>query len=63
MKKLNLYYLETDKGCGIRSASSLKQAHKEALKAVGTEGFERIRRATKEDIDNVSAMGGYIPTL
>ena len=56
-----LYYLETHQGCGIREAKRLEQARKEALAEVGYSNFKFIRQATKEEVEWVRSMGGFMP--
>ena len=60
---MNLYYVETSQGCCIKAGSSLEEARKSALREVGTDNFESIRKATKEDITWVKCMGGYVPEV
>ena len=61
MDKIELYYVESDYGCGIREAYSLEQAWKNLKEEEGTNHARKVRKATKEDIAWVEAMGGYIP--
>jgi hypothetical protein len=62
MKKL--YYVESEKGCGIRSAETKDEAYKDELRSVGTYSGVRVcREATEEDIGWVRAMRGHIPSL
>ena len=56
-----LCYVETDFGCGIRQAKSLKSAWDTLLQEEGSDHAQTVRLATKEDIQNVRVMGGYIP--
>lgn len=57
-----LYYVETGRGCSIRRARSKEQAEREVLREVGTlEGVQRVREATKRDIEWVRGMGGEVP--
>lgn len=63
MSKQQLFYLDTDRGCAIRAAQNIKQARRGALREVGEYGFKNIRKATKEDIEWVRGMGGYVPSV
>lgn len=57
-----LYYIETGRGCCIRRARNVEQAERETLREVGTlEGVQLAREATKQDIEWVRGMGGYVP--
>lgn len=56
-----IFYVETDRGAGLSMARNLAAAEKEALREAGTEGFKLVREATKEDIEHVRAMGGWVP--
>lgn len=57
-----LYYFQSDMGCGIRVATSLRQAESKIRREVGTYGDARnIRLATERDIAWVRGMGGYVP--
>jgi len=58
-----LYYVETDQGCGIRYAKNIQQARKNLLEAEGYNHARGVRKATKEDINWVRGMGGYIPDM
>jgi len=59
--KKKLYYVETDCGCGIRTAESIEQATRDAVRECGTDNFKRVQEATEENVEWVRAMGGYIP--
>lgn len=63
MKKQNLYYFELDCGCGIHASTTLKKAEKELLAEYGWGRFKSVKKATKENISWVQAMGGYIPEV
>ncbi len=63
MKKKTYYYFECAMGCGIRPFYNINQAKKEITAEVGWANFRKVRKATKEDISHVSAMGGYIEEL
>ena len=53
------YYGETNYGCGIREAQSLKHAERIFLSEVGSYGNVRnIRLATNNDMNWVFAMSG-----
>mgnify|MGYP006943706051 CR=1 FL=1 len=56
-----LYYIETQYGCGIRYARTLRSAHRDLLQEVIEGAAPRVRLATQDDVNNVRAMGGYIP--
>lgn len=56
-----IYYVETDRGCGLREASSWRSAWAELRRTEGTNHAKGVRKATAEDIANVKAMGGYVP--
>lgn len=57
-----LYYVETGRSCCIKRARSEEQAEREVLREVGTyEGVQRVREATKRDIEWVRGMGGRVP--
>ena len=58
---MTLYYIETTYGCGIRVAYNIQQARKNALREEGESNVMDIRKATKEDIGWVGAMGGRVP--
>jgi hypothetical protein len=50
-----LYYIDTDFGCGLRN-QPISQIRREEGQHLRT-----VRRATEEDIDWVTGMGGYNP--
>ncbi len=57
-----LAYVETGMGCGLREGTSLKKIERDELESVGTyNGVQVCRKATKEDISNVTNMGGWCP--
>ena len=57
-----LYYGETGSGACLREAKNKGKAARDLLREVGTiAGVEVVRLATKEDIDQVKSMGGYVP--
>ena len=59
---MTLFYVETGRGCCIRSARTEQQAEREVLREVGTsEGVQLVRKAAQKDIDWVRAMGGVVP--
>lgn len=60
-RKDTLYYVETDRGCGLRAAQNIQQAQEEEIRATGTYGFKGIRLATQADVDWVGGMGGHVP--
>lgn len=56
-----LFYVETVYGCGIRAHKTEEEAWEDLLRTEGTRNAKGVRFATKEDIDHISAFGGYIP--
>ena len=58
---MSLFWIDTDVGCGIRSAANIEEARENAKRECGTAFFRSVRAATREDISHVGAMGGYIP--
>ena len=57
-----IYYIETELGACLHSARSIKQARKERNKEIVADyGVKLIRKATKEDITDIQAIGGYVP--
>lgn len=57
-----LVYFECSMGSGIRDYRDLRSAIRGITKEVGTANNPaNIRKATKEDIEWVKAMGGFIP--
>ena len=62
--KRKVYYVETGMGAGIRLGKTETQVRRNELEKVGTyHGVQIVRIATKEDIENVKSMNGYIPKL
>lgn len=61
VRDIMLFYVETDWGCGIRSARSQKQAWDELVREEGTHHARLVRKATPLDLAHVQSMGGYIP--
>ena len=58
----NLFYFETDIGCGIRNGADEDSVTDELLEEVGSvHDIKVVREATEKDIGWVRAMGGYIP--
>ena len=57
-----IIYFEADMDCGLREAHDLESGRKAVIKEVGTAFFRKAREATQEDINNVRAMGGYVPS-
>lgn len=54
-----LYYVETGLGCNLIEARTEDDAKKQTLREVGTYvGVQRVREATKDDINWVRAMQG-----
>ena len=60
---MELYYVETDFGCGIRIAMSEEHAWKNLLRDEGANHAICVRLATKQDIAHVELLGGYIPNI
>ena len=57
-----LYYGETGRGACLREAKNKAKAARDLLREVGTSsGVTVVRLATKEDINQVKSMGGYVP--
>ena len=57
-----LYYIELVGGnCGIREAKSKTQAWVNLCREEGTNNAQGVRLATKDDIEWIRGMGGYIP--
>ena len=57
-----LYYIEIVGGnCGIREAKSKTQAWANLRREEGTNNAKGVRLATKDDIEWIREMGGYIP--
>ena len=62
MKK-KIYYVELQGGyCGLTIETSLKRTEKKATLEHGTRNLAGVHEATKEEIDGVRMMGGYVPT-
>ena len=58
-----VYYLETGRGCCLRTAGNADGAHREVLREVGElDGVQLVRKATQQDIDHVRGMGGCVPS-
>lgn len=47
--------------CGLREARNLETATRQAMREEGTNNVQSVRKATPEDIENVRAMGGWVP--
>ena len=47
----------------IELAVSIREARSNAADEFGRNNITLVRRATDEDIDNVRAMGGYVPAV
>ena len=54
------FYVEYDYGCGIREYPSLEKCIECERLEHGWRNFKNARMATKEDIDHVKAMGGWV---
>lgn len=59
-----IYYHNSELGCGLGEARDLRTAESKVRNEIGSyhasAGFT-VRKATKEDIAWVKAMGGYVP--
>jgi len=56
-----LYYFEADIGCGLRRLHvDRNKAITQIRREVGEENLKLLRKATKEDIDWITAMGGCL---
>ena len=60
---MELFYFESDLGCGIRTAADEYVAWDEIEREVGSDNLRRVRPATEHDISWVRGMGGYVPKL
>lgn len=57
-----IYYIETERGCGLREAEDIAQARAIAKREVGElVEINAVRPATEFDIGWVQRMGGYVP--
>ena len=61
MKKEKLYYFESEVGCGIRSGKNEDEVEQELREEIG-DRIDIVQEATKENLDWVKNMQGYIPT-
>ena len=58
-----IYYIEAGLGARLQYARGIKQAEKKRNQEILQDyGVKLIRKATKEDIEDVRSMGGYVPT-
>lgn len=63
-KMKRLWYIEVWNGsCGIRDydTRSIQKAQQQAILEEGASNITKVRVATKDDIEMVRAMGGYVP--
>ena len=61
-RKATVYYIETERGCGLRVARNIRQARADLRREVGTATtINCVRLATAKDVAWVGAMGGYVP--
>ena len=58
---MELFYVVTDRGCGIRNARDEDAAWFQLEREVGVNNVREVRPATADDIAYVEAMGGYVP--
>lgn len=59
-----IYYHSSELGCGLGEARDLRSADAQVRRDLGgyhVAGGYTVRKATKEDIAWVAAMGGYVP--
>ena len=63
MTKKTMYYFESEIGCGLHAARGIKSARKQLQYEIGSSNLKLVRKAKEEEVDWVSAMGGYIPSL
>lgn len=61
--KETLYYVSTDRGCGIRAARDEDAVWRQLAREVGTDNVRDVREATEKDMDWVRGMGGYVHSL
>lgn len=58
-----LYYVNTDRGTGIRAALTIRGAKRAAANEVGSGNVKEVRLATEKDIAWVRGMGGHVPNV
>jgi hypothetical protein len=58
---MKLYYVSTDRGCCLRSASTASAAKRSVANDVGINNVRDVRLATRKDVEWVRGMGGYVP--
>lgn len=58
---MKLYYVSTDRGCGLRAAKDARGAKRSAANDAGVNNVREVRLATAKDVAWVSGMGGYVP--
>ena len=57
------YFVDTELGCGIREERDRRTAERNERREIGTLHVIRtVRLATREDIEWVHGMGGYLPS-
>lgn len=60
---MQLYYFNSDLGCGLRAAKSLEEAIRDITMEVGQMQNPRIRLATEDDILWIKSVDGFIPEI
>ena len=63
MSAKKLYHIETDRGVGIRAATSEEEVWQMMAREVGTSNVRDIHEATPEEIAWVRGMGGRVPNV
>ncbi len=58
---MTLYYVSTDRGCGIRAARNEDAAYRAECREVGENHVSDCRPATQADLDWVRGMNGHVP--
>lgn len=56
-----VYNVMTNSGQAIYEADSIAEARRDAADDVGKNNVLSVKRATKEDLDWVAGMGGWVP--
>jgi hypothetical protein len=57
-----VYVVNLENGSmGLLEASTLRQAMRQAYREQGTDNVASVQPATKDDIEWVGAMGGWVP--
>lgn len=60
---MKIYFGETDKGVGLRTAETIAGAREQFNRECGSDNVRTVRVATEQDVAWVRGMGGYIPPL